>query len=261
MSTKYLDYEHLEYYHQKLKLDFDALALTKNDTENIFNEVIQSKNKKFINKSMVIPETGYLRIRLGARYTGSGYAAAIPIEWKINNLTLQSNTDYTYYKIIDAQNYFIANGEYQYNIAAVSQLYGLSIELVFQDENNDMHYYSTIGKMPADVSTKFLDSQYKIWDGMTLLRSQYLNNSCWNFIEMDLPVGAAETYCLNYYTESSNFEYDDDYDNDPFYTMVIDRFDGNLFASESNEFKVTLIHNTFNEYSVIFHWMCAEILD
>lgn len=250
-ANKYLDYEHLKYYHQKLKLKFDDFYMTNNDIEDVFDDIFVGTPKTLVDKTMNIPNnTGYhFRIRFGGLYNGeSGNFVRIPVEWEQKNLTISSNIEYIYPDAINLQNYFYAEDAYGIDtpLDGSNAFNGLSIELVYLDENNNLQYYSTIGKIPSDssvYSNDFLQSQYKSWDGI-----DFDDRDAWNFVDLDISLNSSKTYYLNYHTDSSNYR--------PNYSYPVTNVTAGSFI-DSDEFQVTLIHNAPETYSVIFYWNCV----
>lgn len=247
---QYLDYEQLQYYHQKLTLDFSSAVALDVDIDNVWKGVYGTP----ANGSFSIPGNGYLRIKLGGIYSCSGIDINAPIEWTRTNLDIQSNTEYAFADIIDTKRTYT----YAYNpswsdmLAIITstnyELDGLSIELLCEDENDELQYYSTIGSYSSYA--QFVNSKYEAWSGgMYDYYNQVsrLNNSeFWNFIEFDIPVGSAQTFNLNYHTDSSNIS---NY-------KPVNRELGTLYTE--NSYQVTLIHTRYDHYSLIFYWRYCE---
>lgn len=231
MAPSYLDYEHLQYYHQKLKLEFNSMVMSDSDIDAAF----------YSNKKLTISSDEFLRIKIGNEINPSGRVQNIPIEWELKNFTLQGFTDYAYKNAFSLCQEEALFGEYRgitYSIDT-READGIAIELVCKDESNKTHYYSTIG----NGIPNFNESEYPTWSGLEYYTAYgRLDSNIWNFIQFDIPVGTSKTYHLNYYTDSYDAEEEG----------PSDRLAGIL--NPVDDFQITIFHNVYEYYSVMFYW-------
>lgn len=229
MTSKYLDYEHLYYYHQKLKLQLETISLSENDIENIFSQL----NRKY---NYTVPNDGFFRIKLASRWSPSSTYTVFPVEWQTNNFTITNNSEYAF---ADAFSTCTGTALLTYNkwgspVRVDYEANGIAIELLCTDQNNNYHYFSTIGK----EMTNFSRSEHTNWSWMSL--SNVWNGDEWNVVTFQIPTGQSKIYHLNYH--SNNYDFDEE--------APLNKKEGTFVPS--NEFiDIRIIHNQYESYSII----------
>ncbi len=234
MNQKYLDYEHLQYYHQKLNHKVNNSIISEDD----LNDELSLIFSEYRNKTYYVSNNKFLRIKLASIDSSSGYYVRIPIEWELNDLILSRNSEYVYanaFSTCETSSFFYTD-EYVGTRAITSDIDGISIELLCTDSQSNLYYFSTIG----NDRPNFENSPHKGW-GFTSNWTNLGNwdNGDWNFVDFDIPVGSSKTYHLNYYSDSYDYELEGP-SNKP---------EGKFISSDN--FNITIMHSVYGKYSVI----------
>ena len=232
MSDKYLDYEHLQYYHEKLKFNLGQCILL---SENAIDKIVATEFSEYRNKTYYVSDNNFLRIKLAARYTPSSTWECYPVEWHTSGITISPYCEYAYPNIFST---FTSDALFTvdpysgetYNIDT-READGIIIELLCTDEDNNLHYFSTIGNnMP-----NFSESPHSSWGWR-----QDWNEEEWNAVNFNIPIGESKIYHLNYYSNSYDYEEE----------APLNKAEGKFVPSE--DFNITIIHNVREYYSMIF---------
>ena len=234
MEQKFLDYEHLQYYHQKLKVEFDNAVLSNDEIENKTSNVFL----EYRDKTYYVSGNNFFRIKLASMDNSSGYHVCIPVEWQTTDLTLSPNSEYAFANAFSSCGSNSFHYVYRVTRTILNEVDGIAIELLCTDSSNRLHYFSTIGNDRQNFAASPHKGWGIAWDNPEAYEYDWLYDD-WNFVQFNIPVGSSMTYHLNYY--SNAYDYNTE--------SPVDRSAGKFVSS--NEFNITIIHSVYGSYSVI----------